>query len=92
MDVFIRNFVSKYLRLIKVYSNCLRNDYQMRFIFYFILFKKYSSESLIKLLSALEYTEAILEITAAKLFGEKFKWLIIFLTHLVKYLKKSYDL
>lgn len=62
MDVFIRNFVSKYLRLIK----------------------KYSSESLIKLLSALEYTEAILEITAAKLFGEKFKWLIIFLTHLVK--------
>jgi len=62
MDVFIRNFIAKYSRIIK----------------------KHSSESLLKLLSALEYTEAILEITAAKLFGEKFKWLIIFMTHLIK--------
>jgi hypothetical protein len=46
--------------------------------------KKYSSESLTKLLSALEYSEAILEITAAKVFGEKFKWFIIFLSNLVK--------
>jgi len=62
MDVFIRNFISKHLRIIK----------------------KHSTESLIKLLSALEYTEAILEITADKLFGNNFKWFIIFLTHLVK--------
>lgn len=62
MDIFIRNFVSKYLRIIK----------------------KHSSESLIKLLSALEYTEAILEITAEKLFGYRFKWFVIFLTNLVK--------
>lgn len=62
MDAFIRNFVSKYLKIIK----------------------KYSSESLLKLLAALEYTEAILEITAQKIFGEKIKWLIIFLNHLVK--------
>lgn len=46
--------------------------------------KRHSVESLLKLLSGLEYTEAILEITAEKLFGNKFKWFIIFLTHLVK--------
>lgn len=51
---------------------------------YIKILKKYSSESLTKLLAALEYSEAILEITAAKVFGEKFKWFIIFLTSLVK--------
>lgn len=50
----------------------------------FKIIKKHSTESLIKLLSALEYTEAILEITAEKLFGNNFKWFIIFLTHLIK--------
>lgn len=48
------------------------------------ILKKYSSESLLKLLSALEYSEAILEITASKVFGERFKWFIIFLTNLIK--------
>ncbi len=62
MDVFVRNLISKYLKLLM----------------------KHSAESLVKLLSALEYTEAILEITAEKLFGNRFKWLIIFLTHIVK--------
>lgn len=51
---------------------------------YLRILKKYSSESLTKLLAALEYSEGILEITAAKVFGEKFKWFIIFLTSLVK--------
>jgi len=62
MDVFIRNFIAKYTKIIK----------------------KSSRENLLKLVSAIEYTEAILEITAAKLFGHKFKWFIIFITHLAK--------
>jgi hypothetical protein len=46
--------------------------------------KKTAPEKLLKLLSAIEYVEAILEITAAKLFGEKFKWLFVFLSQLAK--------
>lgn len=62
MDVFFRNFITKYSRIVK----------------------KSSRENLLKLVSAIEYTEAILEITAAKLFGNKFKWFIILITHLAK--------
>lgn len=62
MDVFFRNFIAKYSKIIK----------------------KSSRENLLKLVSAIEYTEAILEITAGKLFGNKFKWFVIFITHLAK--------
>lgn len=48
------------------------------------LLKKTRPENLLKLLSAIEYTEAILEITAAKLFGQVFKWFIILVTQLAK--------
>ncbi|CAF0803487.1 unnamed protein product [Brachionus calyciflorus] len=48
------------------------------------ILKKTRPENLLKLLSAIEYTEAILEITAAKLFGQVFKWFIIVVTQLAK--------
>lgn len=48
------------------------------------IIRKSQPENLLKLLSAIDYTEAILEITTAKIFGDKVKWLIIFLTQLAK--------
>jgi len=48
------------------------------------LIRKSTPEKLLKIISAIEYIEGIFEITASKLFGEKFKWLIILLTQLAK--------
>lgn len=47
-------------------------------------FKKSKPEKLLKFISAIEYIEGIFEITARKLFGEKFKWLIIFIAQAAK--------
>lgn len=46
--------------------------------------QKSKPEYLLKLLAAIEYTEAIFEMTADKLFGNKFKWFIILITQLSK--------
>lgn len=61
-------------------DNFIRNFAQK----YAKIIKKSHPENLLKLLSAIEYTEAIIEITTAKLFGEKFKWLCILLVQLTK--------
>ena len=91
MENFIRNFKSNLVRLIRVYYN-----YYWHQLFFFwnsiensILFflkQQSSSLNLLKTLSAIEYAEAILEITSAKLFGDKFKWILIFLLQLAKYI------
>lgn len=48
------------------------------------LSKQSSTLKLLKTLSAIEYAEAILEITAGKLFGERLKWFLILLLQLTK--------
>lgn len=46
--------------------------------------RKSKPEYLLKLLAAIEYSEAILEMTASKLFGAKFKWFIVLITQMSK--------
>ena len=46
--------------------------------------KRWKASHLLKLLSAIEYAEAVLEITAGKLFGARAKWLIVLLIQLCK--------
>ncbi len=46
--------------------------------------RRWKAPHLLKLLSAIEYAEAVLEITASKLFGTRVKWLIVLLIQLSK--------
>lgn len=58
----------------------IRNFFQK----YARAFRKSKPEYLLKLLAAIEYSEAIMEMTASKLFGNKFKWLIVLITQMSK--------